>query len=68
MAIEMGFNSDASRSPHELHVSIGDLIEDNLSFGFRLVRDMACIRDGDVKKQIPLFCSEEKSNKTKVRV
>lgn len=65
MVIEMGFNSDVGRSLHELHVSIGDLIDDNLSSGFRLVRDMACIRVGGVRQQIPLFCSEEKSNKTK---
>ena len=65
--IEMGFNSDACGSPHELHVSIGDLIEERLREreDFKLVRDMACMREGGVKQQIPLFCSEEKSNKTK---
>ena len=61
----MDLNIKGYRDLHELHVSIGDLIEDNLPSGFRLVRDMACIRDGDVRQQIPLFCSEEKSNKTK---
>ena len=60
----MGFNSDVGRSLHELHVSIGNLIDDNLSSGFRLVRDMACIREGDIRQQIPLFFSDEKSRKT----
>ena len=65
MVIKMGFNDDAGRSLHELHVSIGDFIENSLSSGCQLVRDMACVYAGSVKQQIPLFCSAEKSNKTK---
>ena len=67
MVIEMDFNSDDSRGSHELHVSIGDLIEERLREceDFKLVRDMACMREGGLKQKIPLFCSEEKSNKTK---
>jgi len=61
MVIEMGFNCDAGGSLHELHVSIGDLIEDSLGERAQLVRDQAC----GGNQQIPLFCSEEKSNKTK---
>jgi len=67
MVIEMDLNSDADRSPHELHVSIGDLIEETLREreDFKLIRDMECMREGGIKQKIPLFCSEEKSNKTK---
>jgi len=61
MVIEMGFNDDAGRRLHELHVSIGDLIENSLGERAQLVRDQAC----GGNQQIPLFCSDEKSNKTK---
>ena len=57
----MGFNDNAGNSLHELHVAVGDIFEDRLGEGVKLVRDQAC--GGD--QQIPLFCSEEKSNKTK---
>ena len=65
MVIEIGFNDDAGMSLHELHVLIGNLIENSLSSGCQLVRDMACVHVGIIKQQIPLFCSAEKSNKTK---
>jgi len=62
MAIEMVFNSDAGGSLHELHVSIGDLIEERLREreDFKLVRDKDC--GGD--QRIPLFCSGVKSRRT----
>jgi len=60
MVIEMVSDDDAGKSLHELHVSIGDLIEDSLGDHAKLVRDQAC----GGNQQIPLFCSEEKSNKT----
>ena len=43
-----------------MHVSIGDLIENSLGERAQLVRDQAC----GGNQQIPLFCSNEKSNKT----
>jgi len=57
----MIFNTDADERLHELHVKIGDLIDDSLGKHSQLVRDQDC----GGKQQIPLFCSEEKSNKTK---
>jgi len=60
MVREMDFNNDAGRSIHELHVSIGDLIEDSLGERVQLVKDQAC----GGKQQIPLFCSAEKSSRT----
>jgi len=64
---EMDLNIKGHRDLHELHVSIGDLIEERLREreDFKLIRDMECIREGGVRQKIPLFCSEEKSNKTK---
>ena len=50
-----------STRAHELHISVGNLIEENLGKNARLVRDQAC----GGNQQIPLFCSDEKSNKTK---
>jgi len=57
----MIFSNDKGKRLHELHMAIGDLVEDGLGERAQLVRDQAC--GGD--QQIPLFCSEEKSNKTK---
>ena len=60
MVIEMGFNEDSSRKLHELHISISNLIEDGLGEHAQLVRDQAC----GGNQQIPLFCSDKKSNRT----
>jgi len=62
MVSEMVFNNDAGRNLHELHVSIGDLIEERLREreDFKLVRDKDC--GGD--QRIPLFCSGVKSRRT----
>jgi len=57
----MVFNNDSGRSLHEVHLLVGYLIEKGLGERAQLVRDQAC----GGKQQIPLFCSEEKSNKTK---
>ena len=56
----MGFNDDAGKSLHELHVSIGELIEDSLGERAKIVRDQAC----GGNQQIPLFCSDDKSRST----
>ena len=56
----MGFDSHAARTLHELHMTIGDLIEDNLGETDQLVRDQAC----GGNQQIPLFCSDKKSRRT----
>jgi hypothetical protein len=60
MVREMGFNDDAGKSLHELHVSIGELIEDSLGERAKIVRDQAC----GGNQQIPLFCSDDKSRST----
>lgn len=46
---------------HELHKAIGDIFTDDLLPGYYILKDSACEDDG---QNIPLFCSEEKSNKT----
>ena len=56
----MVFDNDAGRRLHELHVAIGDLIEDSLGESAQLVRDQAC----GGNQQIPLFCSDKKSRRT----
>ena len=53
-------NDYAGRTLHKLHEVVGHLIEGSLSPDYRLIRDMAC----GGTQQIPLFCSEVKSNET----
>jgi len=60
MMIEMVFENDVDRRLHELHVAIGNLIEDSLGERAQLVKDQAC----GGNQQIPLFCSVVKSRKT----
>ena len=49
-----------SENVHPLHWVIGDLFENNLSSSYKLVKDEAC----GGNQNIPLFCSNEKSNAT----
>ena len=57
MVREMAFRDE---NRHELHLKVGDLIEDSLDERVQLVRDQAC----GGNQQIPLFCSEDKSRRT----
>lgn len=46
---------------HPLHKAIGDIFNGDILRGYEILKDQAC--GGD--QNIPLFCSEEKSNQTK---
>jgi len=46
---------------HPLHKAIGDIFTTDLLPGYDILKDLACAYDG---QNIPLFCSEKKSNQT----
>ena len=46
---------------HPLHKAIGDMFTGGLLPGYEILKDPAC----GGEQNIPLFCSEEKSNQTK---
>lgn len=46
---------------HSLHKAIGDIFTADLLPGYEILKDPACAYDG---QNIPLFCSEKKSNQT----
>ena len=46
---------------HPLHKAIGDIFSADLLPGYEILKDPACADDG---QNIPLFCSEKKSNQT----
>ncbi|HEB35861.1 hypothetical protein LCGC14_0616560 [marine sediment metagenome] len=46
---------------HPLHEAIGDIFTADLLPGYEILKDPACANDG---QNIPLFCSEKKSNQT----
>jgi len=46
---------------HPLHKAIGDIFTAGLLPGYEILKDPACAYDG---QNIPLFCSEKKSNQT----
>ena len=45
---------------HPLHKKIGELINDNISSGARVIKDPAC----GGSQHIPLFCSDKRSRQT----
>ena len=51
---------------HPLHKTIGKLIDNVFGEKYGVVKDPACETTKSKLQNIPLFCSEEKSNKTEL--
>lgn len=51
---------------HPLHKTIGKLIDQTFSEKCKIIKDPACETTKGELQNVPLFCSEEKSNKTEL--